>query len=129
MAHAERARSADAVVFVFPVWWFSVPAVLKGYIDRVWNHGLFYGGGRTPGISIARWVGLAGETEAWFKKRDYDKMLEHYLNVGIAGYCGIEDTRVELFYETLSETDDVDAYVDSLRARARAVAGQVMTSL
>ena len=28
-------RQADILVFVYPVWWFSMPAILKGYIDRV----------------------------------------------------------------------------------------------
>ena len=30
-----RVEAAQALVFVFPVWWWSVPAVLKGWFDRV----------------------------------------------------------------------------------------------
>ena len=30
----------DTLVVVFPLWWYSFPAMLKGYIDRVWNNGL-----------------------------------------------------------------------------------------
>ncbi|MGT9364251.1 NAD(P)H-dependent oxidoreductase, partial [Escherichia coli] len=26
----------DTLVVVFPLWWYSFPAMLKGYIDRVW---------------------------------------------------------------------------------------------
>ena len=36
-----------------PVWWFSVPAILKGYIDRVWNFGIAYGGGLLEQIGRA----------------------------------------------------------------------------
>ena len=36
MARIER---NDATVMVFPVWWWSMPALLKGWIDRVWNNG------------------------------------------------------------------------------------------
>jgi putative NADPH-quinone reductase len=34
----EQARIArnDALAFVFPVWWWSLPAMLKGWFDRVW---------------------------------------------------------------------------------------------
>jgi putative NADPH-quinone reductase len=41
----EQARIArnDALAFVFPVWWWSLPAMLKGWIDRVWNNGWAYG--------------------------------------------------------------------------------------
>lgn len=35
----------DTLVVVFPLWWYSFPAMLKGYIDRVWNNGLAYGDG------------------------------------------------------------------------------------
>lgn len=31
----EHLRNADLVLFVFPMWWGSVPAILKGYFDRV----------------------------------------------------------------------------------------------
>src|SRR5262245_20716177 len=29
-------RRADGIIFCFPHWWFSMPAMLKGYFDRVW---------------------------------------------------------------------------------------------
>ena len=35
--------SADAVIFLFPFWWFSMPAILKGWVDRVFAYGLAYG--------------------------------------------------------------------------------------
>ena len=35
--------AADAVVLLFPLWWFGMPAILKGWIDRVWAYGLAYG--------------------------------------------------------------------------------------
>jgi NAD(P)H dehydrogenase (quinone) len=36
----------DLLIFNFPVFWFSVPAILKGWIDRVFISGHFYGGKR-----------------------------------------------------------------------------------
>jgi NAD(P)H dehydrogenase (quinone) len=41
--------AADLLALVFPVFWFSVPAILKGWIDRVLLSGLFYGGRRFYG--------------------------------------------------------------------------------
>ena len=32
----QRLAEADALVLVFPTWWFGFPAVLKGWFDRVW---------------------------------------------------------------------------------------------
>lgn len=34
---------ADAVILMFPLWWFSMPAIMKGWVDRVWAFGLAYG--------------------------------------------------------------------------------------
>lgn len=35
--------TADAVILLFPLWWFGMPAIMKGWIDRVWAYGLAYG--------------------------------------------------------------------------------------
>ena len=45
---AEQAKvtEADLVLFQFPVWWFSMPAILKGWVDRVFAMGRTYGGDR-----------------------------------------------------------------------------------
>jgi NAD(P)H dehydrogenase (quinone) len=36
----------DFLILQFPLWWFSVPAILKGWIDRVFVNGVVYGNGR-----------------------------------------------------------------------------------
>lgn len=40
--HIERLISAEALVLVFPTWWFGFPATLKGWFDRVWAPGIAY---------------------------------------------------------------------------------------
>ncbi|WP_097232473.1 NAD(P)H-dependent oxidoreductase [Streptomyces zhaozhouensis] len=42
-AEQERLLRADAVILQFPLWWFSVPAILKGWLDRVFSGGFAYG--------------------------------------------------------------------------------------
>ena len=37
-----RLLAAEALVIVFPTWWFGFPAVLKGWFDRVWAPGVAY---------------------------------------------------------------------------------------
>ncbi len=41
-AEIDRLRSAESLVLVFPTWWFSFPAMLKGWFDRVWAPGHAY---------------------------------------------------------------------------------------
>ena len=33
----QRLSAADVLVLVYPTWWFSLPAILKGWFDRVWT--------------------------------------------------------------------------------------------
>ncbi|MBA2780395.1 NAD(P)H-dependent oxidoreductase [Billgrantia kenyensis] len=41
-AEIERLLAAEAIVLLFPTWWFSFPAILKGWFDRVWAPGVAY---------------------------------------------------------------------------------------
>ncbi|WP_429841230.1 NAD(P)H oxidoreductase [Brevibacillus sp. FIR094] len=97
----ERMNKHDALAFIFPIWWFSIPAMLKGYIDRVWNNGFAYGSSKLHHKHIL-WIGLAAATKEQFAKRNYDEMMRHHLNVGIADYVGLHDSKVEFLYDTLA---------------------------
>ena len=48
-AEIARVREADAILLHFPLWWFGFPAILKGWVDRVFAMGVAYG----PGLSHA----------------------------------------------------------------------------
>jgi NAD(P)H dehydrogenase (quinone) len=43
-AEMVKLRDADLVIWHFPLYWFSVPAMLKGWADKVLAMGMFYGG-------------------------------------------------------------------------------------
>lgn len=44
-AEQAKLRWADAVILQFPLWWFSMPAILKGWVERVYAYGFAYGVG------------------------------------------------------------------------------------
>lgn len=43
LAEHEKINSADAIVFIYPVFWTEAPAKLVGWFDRVWTYGFAYG--------------------------------------------------------------------------------------
>jgi len=45
-AEQDKVAWADLVIFQFPIWWFSMPAILKGWVDRVLSRGFAYSAGR-----------------------------------------------------------------------------------
>ncbi len=57
-AEQEKLLWSDAVILQFPLWWFSMPAILKGWVDRVFAFGFAYGVGRHEG---ERWGDRYGE--------------------------------------------------------------------
>lgn len=45
-AEMDKLNWADFVLFLYPIWWFDTPAILKGWLDRVFAYGYAYGDGR-----------------------------------------------------------------------------------
>ncbi len=43
LAEQEKINSADAIAFIYPVFWSEAPAKLVGWFDRVWSYGFAYG--------------------------------------------------------------------------------------
>jgi putative NADPH-quinone reductase len=40
--HVAHLKWAEALVFVYPTWWYGLPAILKGWLDRVWLPGVAF---------------------------------------------------------------------------------------
>jgi NAD(P)H dehydrogenase (quinone) len=57
-AEQDKLRWADAVILQFPLWWFTMPAILKGWVDRVYAYGFGYGVGEHSDV---RWGDRYGE--------------------------------------------------------------------
>jgi NAD(P)H dehydrogenase (quinone) len=105
LAEIERMKKHDALAFIFPIWWYHLPAMLKGYIDRVWNNGFAYGSNKLPHKQML-WLGLAGESKEGMEKRQFEEMMKRHLNIAIAGYCGISNSSVEFMYNTLDSNPE-----------------------
>ncbi|MBS0367689.1 MAG: NAD(P)H-dependent oxidoreductase [Proteobacteria bacterium] len=97
-AELDKLLWCDLLVLIFPVFWFSTPAMLKGWIDRVFVSGQVYGGKRVydRGGLVGRraLVGLTlGGQEHMFGAEGIhgplDGMLRHLLQ-GTLGYAGLQ---------------------------------------
>ncbi|WP_067828829.1 NAD(P)H oxidoreductase [Nocardia inohanensis] len=109
-AHMRRILAADIVIAVFPVYWLHLPALLKGWIDRVWNYGFAYGRSR-PRLAGKRmlWLGLAGAAGDDAVVELMQQSLEGSLNMGIAYYCGFSHSAVGLLPDAEERRQRVDA--------------------
>ncbi len=109
-AHMRRVLAAEVVVAVFPVYWQGLPALLKGWIDRVWNYGFAYGRSK-PRLAGKRmlWLGLAGATSDDPIIEGMQRVLETALNEGIAYYCGFTYSAVGLLPDAEERPQRLDA--------------------
>ncbi|MFH9073612.1 NAD(P)H oxidoreductase [Streptomyces alboflavus] len=115
-AHMRRVAAADAIVVVFPLWWFGLPALLKGWIDRVWNHGFAYGN-RQQLLAGTRmlWLGLVSYDEARFAELGFADAVTLTLGKGVSEFCGMAPERVAVryVYESLSAGEGAFKTLDS----------------
>ena len=93
----EKVRRADLLLFQFPLWWYGMPAIMKGWIDRVFAYGFAYDGKHSfeNGLLQGKKAMLSltvGAREDYFRQapqRNLMRVLEpiHY---GVFAYCGME---------------------------------------
>jgi NAD(P)H dehydrogenase (quinone) len=98
-AELDKLRACDLLILQFPLWWFSVPAILKGWIDRVFVNGTVYGaGGRRfdQGGLRGRKAMLVFTTGCYPAMMAPDGLLGHrdvilwHLQYGTFGYSGLQ---------------------------------------
>lgn len=72
--YAGRVKQAEKLIFVFPQWWFNVPAILKGFLDRVLVPGVAFdqspGGPLVPRLTKVKALYVVTSTGApwWITK-------------------------------------------------------------
>jgi NAD(P)H dehydrogenase (quinone) len=101
-AEQEKIAKADALAFVYPVWWSDCPAKLKGWFDRVWTYGYAYvyeNGGHAVsriGVDKALVICPAGHTVEHLEEIGIaESMRRVMLNDRLRG-VGVEDARMEI---------------------------------
>jgi len=61
LRHVDHLLWAEGIVFVYPTWWMGQPAILKGWLDRVWRPGVAFrleDGAVTPALTRIRLLGV-----------------------------------------------------------------------
>ncbi|KAG6361649.1 hypothetical protein INS49_009876 [Diaporthe citri] len=96
----EKLMWADTVILQFPLWWYSMPAILKGWVDRVYSLGFAYGIGEH---NDKRWGDRYGEGKMLGKRAivlvTVGGWKEHYSPRGICG--PIDDLLFPITHGTL----------------------------
>ncbi|UCR85388.1 NAD(P)H-dependent oxidoreductase [Pseudomonas chlororaphis] len=123
---AEQARidRADALVLVYPVYWWSMPALLKGWIDRVFANGWAFDfsleENRTQkklGHLRVHLLGVGGADAGTYGRHGYEAAMKAQIDHGIFDYCGARVLTSELLLE--SESQDPALHLRTARSIGR----------
>jgi NAD(P)H dehydrogenase (quinone) len=107
----EYITDADYIWIIFPIWWTSMPAILKGYIDRVFLSGFAYRmeGDYPEGLLTDKQVIIINSMG--MSHEDYDKdgifkALELTIDKGIFGFSGMNVLVHKYFSSIMSASDE-----------------------
>jgi NAD(P)H dehydrogenase (quinone) len=123
---AEHARldAADGLVLAFPVWWWSMPAMLKGWVDRTFTGGYAYDyiDGKTTGKLADRPVLIlaAAATDAGtYAKYGYDKAVESQIDTGIMRYCGLSRITTRILHDVGDDAAIIEGHLAEAKSLGR----------
>jgi NAD(P)H dehydrogenase (quinone) len=102
---------ADAIVMVAPVWWHAVPAVLKGYIDRVFSIGFAYKYTQTGPVGLlggkkALVITTSGSDEKAAQQTGMLRNLENGLVNAVFGFSGFSEFKLKNLFAVPTVSDD-----------------------
>jgi NAD(P)H dehydrogenase (quinone) len=88
-------RTADTLIFISPIWWSSMPAMLKGYIDRVFSLKFAYDMTADGVIGLLKGKKAFIVSTTGASKEDYDKMgafkmMNMSMDMAIFQFVGME---------------------------------------
>lgn len=94
---------ADSITFIYPIWWTGMPAIMKGYIDRVFSYGFAYryDQGVQKGLLVGKSayiINSHGKSNAEYYEIGMDKALTLTSDKGIYNYCGL-DIKQHFFFD------------------------------
>jgi len=99
--YRELIQYADHLIFIYPVWWYSMPAILKGFIDKVFVSGFAYTceGGLPKGLLVNKsaWVMYTIDSPSWFVRLFRRNIEWIVMRDAILKYCGIKRVKRMMF--------------------------------
>ncbi|NSL87889.1 NAD(P)H-dependent oxidoreductase [Chitinophaga solisilvae] len=115
MTEQEKIRWADTILFVFPLWWFSMPAIMKGWVDRVFSAGFAYGIkqrygiGNLSGKKVMLMVTTGGMEENYLEKGGINGSMSDllfHIHHGICWFTGAASLPPFVVYSADRLTED-----------------------
>jgi NAD(P)H dehydrogenase (quinone) len=94
-AEQKLISAADILIVIYPLWWSGMPAMLKGYIDRVFSYGFAYEITESGAVGLLAGKKVFLVTTMGASKEDYQKLdmfrsFDQTVDSGIFRFSGME---------------------------------------
>ncbi len=105
----KKMSEADEYIFVFPIWWGSMPAIMKNFFDTNFSSGFafkYQSGGKVDKLLEGKTAKIFATCDApgfIYKLFPFAMRLKGYMSMYILGFCGIKITDFHLF-DTMSKS-------------------------
>jgi len=129
-AELRKMEGCELMIWQFPLWWFGLPGILKGWADRAFAMGRTYGGERfyEKGVFKGKRALLSATTggpEAVYQKGGWNGDIQAILRPiqrGILRFTGWDVLRPNLVYAPVRISDEErQAGLEAWSARLRAI--------
>ena len=88
-------EEAQVIIFIYPIWWFGMPAIMKGYIDRVFVQGFAFAieenglKGLLTGKKVIM-INTTGSPRDLLVQTGYEDAMKKTAETGIFEFCGMD---------------------------------------
>lgn len=107
----EEIKNANHLVLVYPTWWATYPALLKGFIDRVFLPGFSFKYRENSPLWDKLLTGKTGrmivtmDTPTWYYSLFMRNAGHRSMKKGILEFCGIKPVKITSFSQIRSSTE------------------------
>jgi len=118
LAEQARVEQSDALCLVFPLWWWSMPAMLKGWLDRVWSAEWAYHWEHDPSGSLLEprpctLLVPAGASSRMMGEHGYDGKIDLLWRRGVLDYCGMTPIAIHLLLDSVWKPEKREQHLET----------------
>ncbi|MDA3939951.1 MAG: NAD(P)H-dependent oxidoreductase [Spirochaetia bacterium] len=117
---------ADHIIFIHPDWWGQMPAILKGWLDRVFRQGTAFEYDGPDFEDKEKIALLTGKLATVIITTDRDPeimLIEKIWQKDILSYCGIDDAGVLIHFKArTSGSKERDLFIERIISRTNSIA-------
>ena len=122
LGEQQKVSQADALVFIYPIWWWGPPAILKGWYDRVLSMGFAYGiseQGQPMGLlklnKVVHITTTMGKEDS-YKGMGVEDAIKTVDRATFTGMCGVQNVEHVFLFSAATDAEARNKQLDTAKS-------------